>query len=101
MNNPEVYPVGGQATSFSAQATSLLVLGQTPDLSSVDKQVLEEMLRFERFPATYIPQRITMNDSFVPWDVIAEGTLDYDVRLEFVESFRPRWQLMLPTRLCR
>lgn len=87
MNNPEVHLIEGQTTSFSAQATFWLVLGQEPDLSSVDKDLLEEFIRYERFPEGYVPQRIT-DDSFVPWDVIAEGTFEHDFRQEFVESFQ-------------
>jgi hypothetical protein len=93
VNNPEVRTVEGQTTSFSAQATLLLVFGQDPELKSVDKAKLEELLLFERFPEGYTP---TTAVDFVPFDVLEQGTLAQEIRLEFVESFTAARTAELP-----
>lgn len=86
-NNPEVMIVAKQTTSFSAQATLWLVFGQEPNLASVNKEKLREFLTFERFPEGYTPLALASNGTFEPHDVIAEGTLASDIRLEFAENF--------------
>lgn len=95
-NNPEVMIVAKQTTSFSAQATLWLVFGQEPNLTSVNKEKLREFLTFERFPEGYAPLSLTSNGTFVPHDVIAEGTLASDIRLEFVENFENLLALNAP-----
>ena len=81
---PEAFFAEGQTTSFSAQATLLLAFGQDSQLEFVNKARLQEFLEFERFPDGYIPTENT--EDYV--DVIAEGSLANDVRLEFAASFQ-------------
>lgn len=85
-NNPEHFFSEAQATAFSAQATFLLGMGQDPLLETVDKSRLKEFLEFERFPAGFVP-RTESDPDFVPLNVVMEGTLEYDTRLEFAMNF--------------
>ena len=82
-NNPEHVFKSTQATSFSAQATLLLVIfsQDDSDFKSVNKAMLEELLKFERFPQGYKPNEERNID------VILEGSTANDIRLEFVQSF--------------
>lgn len=93
-NNPEVNINEGQATVFSAQATLFLTLGQDPDLVSVQKERIDELLRYERLPQGYVPQAV--NGTLVAFDVLAEGTVAADARLEFVTSFEAALAAEIP-----
>lgn len=86
INNPDYFFSEGQATAFSAQATFLLGMGQDPLLETVEKARLQEFLTFERFPEGYVPQT-GLDPDFVPLNVVMEGTLGYDTRLEFAMNF--------------
>jgi hypothetical protein len=90
MNNREVNVNEGQGTSFSAQATLFLVLGQDPDLAFVQKDRLDELIRFERLPEGFV------NGTVEPSDVLAEGTLAADIRLQFLENFEAALAAELP-----
>lgn len=89
-NNPEVSISEGQGTSFSAQATLFLVLGQDPDLAFVQKDRLDELIRHERLPAGFV------NGTVEPSDVLADGTLASDVRLQFLENFEAALAAEIP-----
>ncbi len=89
-NNPEVNVNEGQGTSFSAQATLFLVLGQDPDLAFVQKDRLDELLRFERLPEGYV------NGTVEPSDVLAEGTVASDIRLQFLANFEAALTAEIP-----
>lgn len=96
-NNPEVNINEGQGTSFSAQATLFLTLGQDPNLASVQKDRIDELIRFERLPQGYVPQAV--NGTIEAFDVLAEGTVASDVRLEFLASFEDALAAEIPATM--
>ena len=86
-NNPAVNITMGGQGSLTAQATLFMVLGQDPELGFVDKQRIDELLRFERIPAGYTPKIIT-DPNFSPFDITNPNDVSASVRAKFAESVK-------------
>lgn len=87
-NNPAVNITMGGQGSLSAQATLFMVLGQDPELGFVDKQRIDELLRFERIPAGYTPKIITDPNNFSPFDITNPNDISASVRAKFAENIK-------------